>query len=374
MEILAQSALFLTLISFTFGVTALSQNFLSRVFQTFAVACMAISLWAFFFFLSFLWDSSKIYDLHLAMNAWLTAPVLLFLQYWTRTEKWKGNQFLFYLSLGLSALLSILLMPGLDRESLTKRIIYFTPSLIVFQVLWFMIHDEKMRNLSELPRRSLLYSGVLLILATCLMDHIPGLWVGISVFGNLALMGFLFFIRHNLLKRQKFLHTDVFLGQFLVLILVSAFLTAIYSVVVVWVKGDFPLFLLNAFILSFFLVNVIPSFTRLITYALDYFLDDRVKALRLAVAETYSDVLRMVDFQEVNARVTDFLHEEFKVVKHTILLQEPSRQFWTTLDYRYQYSSSHPVIHEAFHSGGKKIPSAFSVGEQIEERRRARAP
>jgi two-component system, NtrC family, sensor histidine kinase HydH len=372
METLAQSALFLSLVSFTFGVTALSRNFYSRVFQTFTLACLAISLWSFFFFLSYIWNNGTLYDLHLAMNAWLTAPVLLFLQYWTRTERWRGNRILVYASLLLSALLSILLIPGLERESLTKRIIYFTPTLILIQVLWFMIFDRKMRNLSELPRRGLLYGGTFLILVTCLMDHIPGLWVGISVFGNLALIGFIFFVRHNLL-RQKFLHFDVFFGRFVLLLSVSIILTVIYSIVAVWVKGNFALFVLNSFLISFFLVNIIPPMNTLITYLLNLFLDDRVKALRKGVAETYSDILRIIEFDSGYLKVTNFLQREFRISRCTVLLYDPSRSIWVSLDHQSYYPDSHPVI-EAHRARGKKLPTSYALGEEIEERQRAKVP
>ena len=368
MEILAQSALFLSLVSFTFGVTALSRNFFSRLFQTFTLGCLAISLWAFFFFLSFLWQSNTLYDVHLAMNAWLTPPVLLFLQYWTRTDRWKGSRILFALSILASILLTILITPGLERGSLTKQIVYFTPTLIILQVFLFMLFDRKMRTLAELPRRTLLYGGTLLVLFTSLMDHIPGLWLGISVFGNIALMAFLFLIQRDLLK-QQFLHFEVYLGQFFLLILVSGVLTATYSILAVWVNGNFPLFILNAFLFSFFLVNLIPSVRRLTPYFLNSFLDERVKALRQAVTETYSETLRVIDFEGALARVRILLEVQFPVQDLTVLVFDGGKGTWGALDHGSRYLDSHPVI-EAFRARGKKSPVSYPIGEELDERRR----
>lgn len=365
MEILAQSALFLAFVSFTFGLTTLSRNFYSKLYQMFAIACISVSLWAFLFFLSFLWNSTRLYDAHLILNCWLTVPVLLFLQRWTHTEKWKGSRFLFYTSLLLSLSLSILLLPGLDRENLIKKIVYFTPTLILFQILWFMAHDKKMRNLSELPRRSLLYGGTFIILTTCLMDHIPHLWLGISVFGNFALMGFLFFIKHNLLK-QKFLHLNVFVGRFFVLVFVSGLLTATYSIITLWVKGDFYLFILNSFMLSFFLVNIIPTVGSIMSYIVELFMGDRVRTFRLAISETYSSLLYTVEFKSALERVNTFLFREFENEKTEILVLNEKKECWENRNRNIFFKTNLPIF-DLFLTGKNKTPESFSLKNYLEE-------
>ncbi len=261
--------------------------------------------------MSYVWADPGIYGWHLAMNAWLAPAVLLFLQCWMETERKKSSRILLLASLVLCFIMSVALILDLEKLDWIRKIIYFTPSLILFQILIFMTKDRKLRTRTGLKSRAPIYGGILILLGTCLMDHVPSMPIAVSVIGNLALMSFLFFLRQSLLG-QGLLHFERLLGRFLVLAIVALFFAAIFSLIAIWAKTDFALFFLNSFIASFFFLTLIPPLRQGVVYVLSTLLNERVKRLRESARTLADEFSQIVDPAIALEKLESFFMREFK--------------------------------------------------------------
>lgn len=306
MEILAQSSLLVALTSFAFGFSTLARNVRNKLYIRFAIACAFLSAWALFFFLSTLWPHKGLYGWHLSLNAWVTPALLIFIQYMMRIEKWKSSRLLLGVSLVLCVTLSIALILGLQRHAWIKSLIYYTPTLLLIQTLILIFQDSKIEPVVGLGRRKLLYWGVLLSLFTCVMDHIPGLWIGIPIFGNLALTAFLYLVSQALLQ-QKLLNFFGLFSRFLVLVLIAFLLATVYSLVAVWAGNDFGLFFLNSFIASFLLMSLLNPIRTLVRYATEGFFSKKRKLLQEKIQQTQAALSESMEPLEALASFEVFL-------------------------------------------------------------------
>ncbi len=266
MDALAQTALLVSLTSFSLGFATLARNVRNKLLIYFAIASTVISAWALFYFIASVWPDNGWYGYHLSLNAWLAPAVLLFVHSMMRIEKWLSSRILLLGSVSLCLLMTGLILFGLERHDLIKKIIYFTPTLIVVQIVILMIFDRELNPVVGIKRRFLLYAVTLLILFTSTMDHVPGIWVGIPIFGNFALTIFIFFLSQAI-TQQRLLNLNGLISRFLVLILVSVLLAGIFSLVRSWVH-EFALFFLNSFIASFFLLTLLEPIRSVVRFTL----------------------------------------------------------------------------------------------------------
>jgi signal transduction histidine kinase len=267
MDALAQTALLVALTSFSLGFATLARNVRNKLFILFAVDCTILSAWAVFFFISSVWPENGWYGYHLSLNAWLTPASLLFIQSMMRIERWPTSRVLFWSSLSLCLIMTGVVLFGLERHDLLKNIIYFTPSLIVIQIVILMISDRKLNPMVGIRHRFLLYLGTLLVLITTTMDHIPGLWIGIPIFGNFALTALLFFLSQAI-TQQRLLNLRALFSRFLVVVVVAFLLACVYALVAAWAK-EFAMFFLNSFIASFFLLTLLEPIRSIARYGID---------------------------------------------------------------------------------------------------------
>lgn len=330
MQLLAQSALFLCLLSFSFGLSVPAKDFRNRLFVYYGLGCLSISLWALFFFMSYVWADPGIYGWHLAMNAWLAPAVLLFLQCWMETERRKTSRVLLLSSLVLCLIMSVAIILDLEKRDWIRKIIYFTPSLILIQILIYMTKDRKLRTRVGFKSRAPIYGGILILLGTCLMDHVPSMPIAVSVVGNLALMSFLFFLRQSLLG-QGLLHFERLLGRFLVLAIVALFFAAIFSLIAIWAKTDFALFFLNSFIASFFFLTLIPPLRQAVAYVLSTLLNERVKRLRESARTLADEVSQLVDPAIAMEKLDSFFAKEFKGEVVDVWVHQKTLGLWMAM-------------------------------------------
>lgn len=286
MDALAQTSLLVSLTAFSLGFATLARNVRNKLFLLYAVGCLAISAWALFFFISSVFPLNGWYGWHLSLNAWIVPISLLFIQSMMKIDRWLSSRFLFWGSLSLCLLMTGLVLFGLERHELIKNIIYFTPVLIGVQILLLMFYDRELNPVVGIQHRSRLYAGSLLVLLTPIMDHIPGVWIGVPIFGNLALTVFLFLISAAI-TQQRLLNLNTLLARFLVMVVVSLLLAGVYALIAAWVK-DFPLFFLNSFITSFFLLTLLEP----IRSAVRYFIDHLVTRPTLALKREVDSALR----------------------------------------------------------------------------------
>lgn len=308
MEVLAQSALLVALTSFAFGLSTWAKNVRNKLYILFAIGCLVLSAWALFFFFSTIWPTRGWYGWHLSLNAWVTPAALAFMQSMMRIDHWKSSRFMFWGSLALCVIMTIALILGLERHEWIKSVIYYTPTLVLIQTVILMFVDHKLQPTVGISRRFILYVGVLLLLMTCVMDHIPGLWVGIPIFGNLALTVFLYFLSQALLQ-QRLLNFGVLFSRFLVLISIAFLLTLVYSLVAVWVGNDFGLFFLNSFITSFVLISIIEPIRTMVRYATEGMLSKKHRRLQQKIQEASKQLVRVVEPHDALKVFEAFLQE-----------------------------------------------------------------
>jgi two-component system sensor histidine kinase HydH len=273
MDALAQTALLVSLTSFSLGFATLARNVRNKLFILFAFGCTVISVWALFYFIASVWPENGWYGYHLSLNAWLAPAGLLFIQSMMRIERWFTSRFLLFLSLTCCIGMTIMVLFGLERHELIRNIIYFTPTLIMAQVLILMVFDRRLSPVVGIRHRYLLYGATVLVLMTSAMDHVHAYPVAVPIFGNFALTIYIFFLSRAI-TQQRLLNVRGLFARFLTLILVAVLLAGIFSLVRSWVH-ELKLFFLNSFIASFFLLTILEP---LRTFG--HFLVDRVLTRR----------------------------------------------------------------------------------------------
>ncbi len=309
MDVLAQSSLLVALTSFSLGFATLARNVRNKLFIEFALVCTIVSGWAIFFFVSKIYPENGWYGYHLSLNAWLAPACLVLIQSMMRIEKWATSRLLLWGSLSLCLLMTVGLLFGLERHDLIKKLIFFTPGLVVIQILILMFHDRNAGSINPvigIRNRSLLYGGTLLVLFTPIMDHVPEVWIGVPIFGNLALTLFIYLLSQAI-TQQRFLNLGALLSRFLVIALVAFLLTCVYSLVAVW-TNEFALFFLNSFIVSFFLLTLVEPIRKVVRFAIDR-LFTRTSLAFLAEMETVLKEMELV----VNPRDSLTVFEKFLV-------------------------------------------------------------
>jgi signal transduction histidine kinase len=293
MDALAQTALLVSLTSFSLGFATFARNVRNKLFLLFAISCTVISAWALFYFISTVWPRGGWYGYHLSLNAWLAPAGLLFIQSMMRIERWFTSRLLFFGSLALCLAMTVMVLFGLERNELIKNIIYFTPSLIVIQIVILMIFDRDLNPVVGVRRRFPLYAATLLVLVTCAMDHVPGLPLAIPIFGNFALTIFIFFISQAI-TQQRLLNVGSLLSRFLVIVFVAILLAAVFSLVRSWAH-ELALFFLNSFIAAFFLLTLLEPIRTVARFVIDRVITRRAGVFQKEIDAAIRDLALVVN-------------------------------------------------------------------------------
>ncbi|MBC7386725.1 MAG: hypothetical protein H7301_11275 [Cryobacterium sp.] len=293
MDALAQTALLVSLFSFSLGFATLARNVRNKLFIRFAFATTVISAWALFFFISSVYPENGWYGYHLSLNAWLAPASLLFIQSMMRIDRWVSSRILLWGSLFLCLSMTVMVYLGLERHDLIKNIIYFTPGLIVVQTLILLMKDRELNPVVGIRRRIFLYVSTLLVLALTTMDHIPGLWLGVPIVGNLALAAYLFFLSQAI-TQQRLLNLQSLVSRFFVVVVVSFLLTCLYSLVAVWTK-EFALFFLNSFFVSFFMLTLLEPIRSGVRFVIDWLITRKSAPYQAELESTIHELSLVVN-------------------------------------------------------------------------------
>lgn len=336
MDILGQSALWVSVTSFTFGFSVLARNVRNILFLSFASMGVLISGWSLSFFLERIWPGLGFYRLHLLFNVFLGPVCLYFIRVMVRMQDGVSRRLL-DLSLILAILLSFALLLRWDSSPWVLQWIYFSPVLIVLQTLRLMglnrglkkggrkqrIPQKAIRQipikLLRLPtvgvgRQNLIYSGALIVLVTSVMDHVP--WMGLAwpSFGNLALIVYLFFLSQAI-TQQRLLNISALFSRFLVLLVVAFTLAIVYALLVSWVENSPGLFFLNSFIASFLILMLLDPLRSLVGYFTQRLLTQKHRRLQQTLRDAQRKLTGVVDlgalFQTVLAVVEQTLSPEW---------------------------------------------------------------
>jgi hypothetical protein len=368
MDALAQTALLVSLTSFSLGFATLARNVRNKLFLHYAIACTVVSAWALFYFISTVWPNGGWYGYHLSLNAWLAPVSLLFIQSMMRIERWLTSRVLFYGSLVLCLAMTVMVLFGLERHELIKNIIYFTPSLIVVQIVILMIFDRHLNPVVGVRRRFFLYAATLLVLLTCTVDHVPGIWIGIPIFGNFALTIFIFFLSQAV-TQHRLLNVTSLLSRFLVVVTVAVLLAAVFSLVRSWAH-ELALFFLNSFIAAFFLLTLLEPIRAAVRFVIDKLITHHSEAFRNDIDATLQELALVVNprdslnvFENLVARVLRpnrilfYVHSsDPKILRRERLIGEAGE-----IDQGPQEIPKHHPIFDALANAGAKPGRASKV-------------
>ena len=318
MDILGQSAFIVAVLSFALGFSTLSRNVRNKLFLGFAVVCTLLSAWAIFFFIDKIWPDRGYYRLHLFFNVWLGPATLGFTRSMIRIRS-KLSRFFLGTSFVVAVALSVALALHLDRSSVVLQLIYYSPGIIIMQILQLMWIDRDLAGRAQrdfkapvvgFDKRNLIYLGGLVVLVTSVMDHVPWIWKGIPVFGNLLLILYLFFISQAI-TQQRLLNFGALFSRFLVLIAVALSLTAVYSLMVAWIEHSPGLFFLNSFIASFFILMLLDPLRSMVRYFTEILSTQRHIKLQQVLRDAKGRLTGLLDsaplFQEILSTVEQTL-------------------------------------------------------------------
>jgi signal transduction histidine kinase len=326
MDILGQSALFVSLTSFALGFSVLSRNVKNTLFISFAILTTLICAWSLAFFLEKIWDGIGFYRLHLVFNVLLAPASLWFTRIFIRISDRFSRRLLDF-SVVLAIFLSASLGLRLESNPWILQIVYFSPALVIFQVLRLMWVDwilslpqgKSVRDLSKVPtvgleRRSLIYVGALIVLFCSLMDHLPQVGKILPSVGNLLLAVYLFFLSQAI-TQQRLLNVSALFSRFLVLLVVALTLTLLYTLLVAWIENSPSLFFLNSFIASFLLLMLLEPLRNTVGYFTQRLLTKKHRQLQQTLREAQRKLTGIVDFaaltHEILASTEQMLRPEW---------------------------------------------------------------
>ncbi len=311
MDILAQTALFVAITSFSLGFSVLARNVRNKLFIAFCVLCGVITVWALFFFFEKVWENDQFYPWHLFFNVWLGPAALVFMRVLSRTTLRSQDRFslrLLALSILLSVGLSLSLISGAKNIPWVLVLIYFSPGIIALQTVFQLVADQRerlerrargiareRRSISGVSARGgLIYFGALVVLAFSSMDHVP--WMGkiIPSVGNVLLCAYLFLLSQAI-TQQRLLNIRALLSRFLVILLVAFLLTGVYLLLVVWIENNPAAVFLNSFAISVLVVMLLDPLRRLVAFLTQKLLPQEQRRLDQTLRESYRALAGIVD-------------------------------------------------------------------------------
>ena len=299
---LSQSSLLVAVISFALGFSVLSRNVRNILYICFALLSTLVSVWALSFFLEKIWSGYGFYRLHLFFNVLLAPAGLILIRVMIRIQDKVSRRFL-DISLFMAIALTLALLFHLEIFPWVRFLIYFSPVLIVFQTFQLMWIDLKLtkghKRLPKTPtvglgRRNLIYFGALIVLGTCMMDHVSWMGTALPSFGNLALAVYLFFISQAI-TQQRLLNISALISRFIVLLVVALTLTGLYLLLVAWIENSPGLFFLNSFIVSFLLLMLLDPLRKFVRYFTQILLTKTLRRLEQTLHEAQNKLTGIVD-------------------------------------------------------------------------------
>ena len=318
MDLLGQSALLVGVVSLGLGSSVLARNIRNKLFLAYAFVCFGVSLWALSFFLERLIGYGLFYRWHLIMNVWLAPLGLSFIRVLSRSQDLFSRR-LFDLSLFGAIGLTAAIILDLDAHPGVANLIIFAPTLIflqTFQLIWF---DRKFKgNLKRIPRlvglgtslgrRTLIYLGSWIVLATSVMDHVKFLGTVIPSIGNIALTFYLFFLSQAI-TQQRFLNFGALLTRFLIVLIMALILTGVYSLLFAYIEGNTPIFFLNSFILSFALLMMLDPLQAFVRFLASRFVTQEHRKLEQTLRDAQRRLMGIVERDALVKEVFLFLNQ-----------------------------------------------------------------
>lgn len=324
-DLLFESALLLAAVSFSLGIYVLSRGVGNKLNLAYSALTLAISVWAFTFFVATVLDWRLFESTHIITNILLAPLSLIFIELMVRPEGWV---FLWIRRASLAS--SLLLIPpvifGLDRTPWVRDLSYYSPALIVVANLYLFLSEAigavkprggwgefarfatlEMRQ--ALRRRNVwLYLGGVVVTVLSEMDRVP--WMGrtIPAIGNLLLALYFYAVKDAVLN-QSLVSPRRIVGRFLVN---SAGALSTFFVVLLltnWVRTREPLFLINTLFAAFVAVATIDPLRSLTNQLFQTFFFQEAKRMDQLISEASKEIAGAFHGQAIALASSSFLRK-----------------------------------------------------------------
>lgn len=309
MDLLGQSALILSVVSFVLALAALSRNLQNKLVLSFVSVCAVVSAWAFFFFLEKIFPAQAFYQFHLVLNLMLSPVCLFFIRFLTRMNT-TFHVWLFRGSIIYAGTVFGLLWTGWGESPVVKNLTYFSPSFVLIECIYLMIRG---------PRRRWIYVGALVVLCMCTMDHIQKLGDVLPSIGNILLCLYLFFISEAVIH-QRLLNLGALTHKVLVFLFISMCFTIVYIIFVAWIDASPALFFLNSFIASFLILMLVDPVRRLTSFGAFRLLSRKYLVLDQEIRHAQAQLTGVLDTMGLAQLMLQFLENALKFRSATVFL------------------------------------------------------
>jgi len=323
-DLLFESALLLAGVCFSLGVYVLSRGVGNKLNLAYAALTLAISVWAFSFFVANVLDWRLFESTHIIANLLLAPLSLVFLDVMLRPEGWV---FLWIRRVALAS--SLLLIPpvtfGLDRTPWVRDLSYYSPALIVVANFYLFFSEAfgavkprggwgdfarfasiDMRQ--ALRRRNVwLYLGGIVVTMLSEMDRVP--WMGrtMPAIGNLLLALYFYAIKDAVIQ-QGLVSPRRILGRLSVNFVGALSTFVVILLITTWVRGRFPLFVINVFFGAFVAVVTLDPIRSLANLLFQTFFFKEAKRIDALVSEASKEIAGAFHGGAIALATNGFLH------------------------------------------------------------------
>jgi hypothetical protein len=322
-DLLFESALLLAAVSFSLGIYVLSRGVGNKLNLAYSALTLAISVWAFTFFVANVLDWRLFESTHIIANILLAPLSLVFIDQMLRPDGWVFR-WIQRLAIGSSLLLIPPVIFGFDRTPWVRDLSYYSPALIVVANLYLFLSETfgavkprggwgefarfaTLEMRAALRRRNVwLYLGGVVVTLLSEMDRVP--WMGRTVpaIGNLLLALYFYAVKDAVLN-QSLVSPRRIVGRFLVNFTGALSTFVILLFLTNWVRTREPLFLINTLFAAFVAVATLDPLRSLANLIFQTFFFQESKRIDMLIQEASKEIAGAFHGQAIALATSGFL-------------------------------------------------------------------
>lgn len=296
MDLLGQTSWVVSGISLTVGLSALLRNVRNRLYWAFFFLCLAIAAWEMSFAISRVYPEGPAYTVHLFIHVWLAPIGLTFTRILTQNRR-ITNRIIIFLSVVAGGVLSVAVLNRWEG--------YWT-TLVAVSPIWIPIHlvtilwiERSVIDrfspgpvIAGMGRRTMVYSGGILVLTATTLDHVPMLPRSIPLFGNIVLSAYMVFLEQTLTK-NRIPNLRGMLGQFATFLLLSTVLFILNRAISIFDVGSDSALVFYSLLMSFVVLNLISAIQFWVDTVLERVLSRDFREIQDLIRNSAQELVRL---------------------------------------------------------------------------------